>query len=556
MPTLRDEPPARSTTDTDTASPSVAAHASPHVAPETPWLFGSLFMGGFECSMQRTLDGRRLDLIEMTQHDRQAGADYARCREAGIRAVREAARWPRLDRGGALDVSEVRRLARLGREAGVVQVWDLFHYGYPDDLDPASDAFVDRFRAFAVAAMRAAREETDGSLYLTPVNEISYYAYSGGDIGYMAPFWHGRGGELKRQLVRASIAAIDAIWSEVDRSAVIVSVDPLVRQHAPPGRPDLQGAAEHFNRHVVTEAFDMLAGRLAPELGGSRRHLGVVGLNYYACNQWTIPTPEQPQRFLEMGEAGWIRLRESLLELSERYGGPLLLAETGDSGRSRSGWLGYLADEVEAARRLGADVQGICLYPIVTSPDWEDPTAFFDGGLFDVVPEPDGTLRRLLDPDVSAALRRAQRHLDPANLPARPASTETPFPDGGFPHPQPIRPQERAQYRPDNFSYQTLHAGEHLQVELYGFEPGAALPPHRHARTEHVWTVVEGHAHVCVDRTWAELARGDSLVVPAGAYHQIHNRAAGRLLVQQVSAEKPWDARYGGPSPAESTHRA
>ena len=520
--------------------------------PASGWLFGSLFMGGFECSMQRTLGGRRLDLIEMTQHDRLAADDYARCRSVGIRAVREAARWPRIDRAGALDVGEVRRLARLGRETGVVQVWDLFHYGYPDDLDPADDTFIDRFRDYAVAVMRAVREETDGPLYLTPVNEISYYAYAGGDIGYMAPFWHGRGGAFKRQLVRASIAATDAVWAEVDPDAVVVNVDPLVRQHAPPGRPDLQGAAEHFNRHVVTEAFDMLAGRTAPELGGSRRHLGIVGLNYYACNQWTIPTPEVPQRFLERGEPGWIRLRDSLAELSRRYGGPILLAETGDAGRGRTGWLAYLADEVDAARQQGADVQGICLYPIVTSPDWEDPTAFFDGGLFDVVPEPDGTLRRLLDPSLADALRSAQRRLDPHNLPDREPDVETPFADGGFAAPAPIRPLERAQFRPDNFSYQTLHAGEHLVVELYGFEPGAGLPPHRHARTEHVWTVIEGTAHVCIDRTWAELGQGELLVVPAGAYHQIHNRAASRLLVQQVSAEKPWDARFGGPHPPDA----
>lgn len=550
MPTPPDHPLARATTDADASAASVPTKPTASVAPSGGWTFGSLFMGGFECSMQRTLDGRRLDLIRMTQHGRLAAEDYALCRAVGIRAVREAARWPNLDREGRLDVEEVHRLARLGREAGLVQVWDLFHYGYPDDLDPGSEAFVDRFRAYAVAVARAIREETDGPLYLTPVNEISYYAYSGGDIGYMAPFWHGRGGELKLQLVRASIAATDAVWAEVDPEATIVNVDPLVRQHAPPGRDDLQGAADHFNRHVVTEAFDMLAGRIAPELGGSRRHLGIVGLNYYACNQWTIPTPDKPQRFLERGEPGWIRLRDSLHELSDRYGGPILLAETGDSGRGRAGWLAYLADEVESARGLGADVQGICLYPIVTSPDWEDPTAFFDGGLFDVVPEPDGTLRRTLDPDVSDALQQAQRRLDLGNLPADAPTVETPFPYGGFAEPVPIKPKERAAFRPDNFSYQTLHAGEHLVVELYGFEPGASLPPHRHARTEHVWTVVEGHAHVCVDRSWVELAEGESLVVPAGAYHLLHNRQARRLLVQQVSAEKPWDARFGGPHPA------
>ncbi len=513
------------------------------------WLFGSFFLGGFECSMQQTLDGTRLDLIQMTQHDRLAREDYRLCRAAGVRAVREAARWPHIDREGKLDVSEVRELARIGREEGVVQVWDLMHYGYPDDLDPATDAFLDRFRAYAVAVARAVREETEGPLYLTPVNEISYYAWAGGHVGYMAPFWHERGGELKRRLVRASIAATDAVWAEVDPDAVIVNVDPLIRQHPPEGREDLREQTDHFNRHVVTEAFDMLAGRLEPELGGSRRHLGIVGLNYYACNQWTLPTEEQPQTFLTREAAGWITLHDELVELEGRYGGPLLLAETGDAGRGRMGWLEYLTAEVAEARRLGADVQGICLYPVVTSPDWEDPTAFFDGGLFDVVPEEDGTLRRVLDPAVAGALRTAQAHLDPANIPDEPLATESPYADLASPEPTPIRPAEQAKFRPDNFSYQTLHAGENLVVELYGFEPGSALPPHRHRETEHVWTVVEGEAHVRVDEAWAVLRRGESLAVPAGAYHMIHNRAAERLVVQQVSAPKPWDARFGGPHP-------
>lgn len=90
-----------------------------------------------------------MDLIAMTQHDAQASADYDLCRSVGIRAVREAVRWPFVDRGGALDLEGVRQLARLGREAGLTQIWDLMHYGYPDDLNPFSDDFLNRFVAYA-----------------------------------------------------------------------------------------------------------------------------------------------------------------------------------------------------------------------------------------------------------------------------------------------------------------------------------------------------------------------------------------------------------------------
>ena len=263
-------------------------------------LFPSFFLGGFECSTHLTTEGRRLDVVAATQHDIQAREDYALCTSAGIRAVREAARWPILDRGGRLDLAPIRRLAQLGRHAGVVQIWDLMHYGYPDDVDLLGPEFVGRFARFARAVATAVRSETDGQTFYTPVNEISYNAWAAGEVGYMAPFSHGHGGEVKRALVRAAIGAADAIW-DVDPGARMLTVEPLVRLHPPPGRPDLRAEAEHFNEHVVPEAFDLLAGRLEPELGGSRAHLGIVGLNYYSGNQWTIASAGDTPALARLG---------------------------------------------------------------------------------------------------------------------------------------------------------------------------------------------------------------------------------------------------------------
>ena len=160
----------------------------------------------------------------------------------------------------------------------------------------------------------------------------------------------------------------------------------------------------------------MLAGRVAPELGGSREHLGVVGVNYYEGNQWTVATAALPQHFLGREDPAWLPLRHLLRELSDRYGGPIVISETGSTARSRPGWLRHLADEAAGAIDLGVDLQGICLYPIVTSPDWNDPTAFFEGGLWDVEPQPDGTLLRVLEPEVAAALHEAQLRLDPESV--------------------------------------------------------------------------------------------------------------------------------------------
>ncbi|MEZ4732723.1 MAG: hypothetical protein R3E79_36935 [Caldilineaceae bacterium] len=46
-------------------------------------LFQSFFIGGFECSCHRLRLGKRLDLINATQHDRHVVADYQRLSEQG-----------------------------------------------------------------------------------------------------------------------------------------------------------------------------------------------------------------------------------------------------------------------------------------------------------------------------------------------------------------------------------------------------------------------------------------------------------------------------------------
>ena len=52
----------------------------------------------------------------------------------------------------------------------------------------------------------------------------------------MFPYAHGRDGELKRQLVRAAIAGIEAIWA-VDPRARMVFPEPLIHNVPPRWRP-------------------------------------------------------------------------------------------------------------------------------------------------------------------------------------------------------------------------------------------------------------------------------------------------------------------------------
>lgn len=89
------------------------------------------------------------------------------------------------------------------------------------------------------------------------------------------------------------------------------------------------------------------------------------------------------------------------------------------------------------------------------------------------------------------------------------------------------------------------------EIELYCFEPGVGLAEHRHEPTEHVLTVVAGEASVRIGERAVTLRPGGSVLGPAGVYHGIDNAGTGRLIVQQVSPPKPWDARFAGPHPSD-----
>ena len=65
----------------------------------------------------------------------------------------------------------------------------------------------------------------------------------------------------------------------------------MCRVAAPTGRIDFEEAVEDFNERLVFQAWDMICGRLFPELGGSPRHLDIVGINYYWTNQWEWGAP-------------------------------------------------------------------------------------------------------------------------------------------------------------------------------------------------------------------------------------------------------------------------
>jgi beta-glucosidase/6-phospho-beta-glucosidase/beta-galactosidase len=254
------------------------------------------------------------------------------------------------------------------REAGVQVLWDVLHYGWPDDLDIFSDAFVSRFSDFAAAFAEVASRDTESAPWVVPVNEISFFAWAGGDIGIFNPFARGRGDELKRQLVKASIAAIESM-RRVNPEVRVVHTEPMINVVPSPSRPEDAGAAE-AHRQAQYAALDMIAGRTHQDLGGREDYLGVIGINYYVHNQWIYPGGHGTM--IEPSHPRYRPVWQMLGEVHERYRRPLFIAETGIEDQARPAWLRYMGYEVRRAIRAGVPVHGLCLYPIVNHPGWED----------------------------------------------------------------------------------------------------------------------------------------------------------------------------------------
>jgi beta-glucosidase/6-phospho-beta-glucosidase/beta-galactosidase len=327
-------------------------------------LFDSYFLGGFECSTHRRSKGRRLDLLATTRHDRAASQDYRSLVQHGIHAVRDGVRWHLIEASpGCYDWSSFLPMLRASRDVGVQVIWDLCHYGWPDDIDIWSPAFVERFARFARAVAQLVRNETKTTAFYCPVNEISYWSWAGAEVARFNPGVRRRGFELKQQLVRAAIAAIEAIWS-VDLRARIVQVDPVIHVIARPARPRDRQSAEAY-RCAQFQAWDMLSGHLCPELGGTPQYLDILGVNYYADNQWFLRGGT-----IEVGHPLYRPFRDILAEIHQRYKRPVLVAETGAEAEARVPWLRYVASEVCAAVKAGVPVEGICLYPITDYPGW------------------------------------------------------------------------------------------------------------------------------------------------------------------------------------------
>src|SRR5215204_5835842 len=152
-------------------------------------LFESFMVGGFECSTHRIRSGRRLDLIAATGHDRHVRADYQRLRTAGIHTAREGMRWHLIEPSPwRYTFASLLPIVHAVEQIGIQVIWDLCHCGWPKDIDLFDGAFVERVAAYARAVTRLLQAESGRTPVIAPVNEISFFAWAAGQVGYFHPF--------------------------------------------------------------------------------------------------------------------------------------------------------------------------------------------------------------------------------------------------------------------------------------------------------------------------------------------------------------------------------
>jgi beta-glucosidase/6-phospho-beta-glucosidase/beta-galactosidase len=340
--------------------------AFPGLIQQNMKLFKTFFIGGYECADMINNRGNRVDLLKDTFHDVRVAEDYTMLAAAGIATVREGIRWSVVEKTPHhYDFSEVKARIAAAQKYGIQQLWDICHFGYPDGLVPSHPQFAERFAGMCKAFVDLYRSTTDDPLIITPINEISFISWLGGDARGTVPFAIHSGFDVKYFLCRAAIKGIEAIKA-LDPTAKILMVEPLIRVHPQQGKR----AGNHIKgiNNAQFQAMDMVTGRLCPELGGRPDYMDIAGFNYYYENQWEHCGPI----------IGWTKehrrtcFSELLGDAYRRYGKPVILSETGHFKEDRAKWMEQITDDCIKAMKRGVDLRGICIYPVLDRPDWDE----------------------------------------------------------------------------------------------------------------------------------------------------------------------------------------
>lgn len=341
-------------------------------------------MAGYECSDKINAFGHRVDLQSTTGHLPCIDEDYQRLSLFNMRTVREGIRWSHVERTPyTYDWSSVKRMLQAGRDHSIQQVWDLCHFGFPDDLTPLHPMFARRFSALCREFVLFYRSVVpEGVLIVTPINEVSFLSWLGGDVRGTSPFCVGQGWEVKYRLMRAYIEGIEAL-KEVDPTIRILTTEPLVNITASANATsDTKREADRRHEEQF-QTIDILSGNMCPELRGKPEYIDLLGFNYYYNNQWDVHTRVCLDWKTPCKDSQWRPLNELLRSAYQRYKRPMVITETSHPREDRPYWIKMIGEECVKTLHQGIPLWGVCWYPIIDRPDWDNLTTWHQSGLWD-----------------------------------------------------------------------------------------------------------------------------------------------------------------------------
>jgi beta-glucosidase/6-phospho-beta-glucosidase/beta-galactosidase len=337
------------------------------------------FIGAFECTYQPVHDR---DVLETTDHIARRESDLRLMMASHVGSVRYPVRWHRVElEPGVYDWADTDVALGMIRDAGMEPIVDLLHHtSYPawigDFSDPGfGDAFVRFVEAVAVRYPWLPA--------YTVCNEPFTTLHMCGDAGVWPPHRRGLAGFVEiANNVFPAVTKASRLLRDLLPSASHFHVE-VCERHSSEGRPGAALAEVANDRRFLL--IDLMVGgsidptrpfveRLTGVPGGDELlstepgHVDVLGLDYYAHNQWhwsmagegTNVSPAPPP------------LSDLIGEYWDRYRLPCALGETNIRGfaADRASWLKYTLEQCENARAAGVDLRGYCWYPFIDSADW------------------------------------------------------------------------------------------------------------------------------------------------------------------------------------------
>ncbi len=382
-------------------------------------------IGGFESTY---LPGHDTDVLETTGHDRRWREDLGLLADMGMRRLRYPVRWHRIEEAqGSYRWQETDAILGTLSDLGLEPIVDLVHHtSYPRWLNDgfADPRFGDAYLRYCEAFATRYPDTTEYTLFNEPFSTL----FLSGSEGIWPPYHKGLD-TFVAMLVNAvpAIATASRMYRDLLPGAQHVYTDTCER-HTGAGEWGTEFAAVANQRRFFV--LDAILGRLDPdqeyastviEAGGAPLldmepgHVDVLGLDYYAHNQWHFEfdggAPHTPTP---------VPLAELMAEYAGRYDLPCMLSETNIRGYAsdRASWLKYTLEQCEAAAANGLDVRGYCWFPVIDSCDWDSLLFRCDGNVDPVgVFWLDDSLERRPS-SMSASYEKAVRGTPAGDLPA------------------------------------------------------------------------------------------------------------------------------------------